>query len=350
MQLEDIVKEITSSDSKVMEETKERWNKIAKPLGSLGLLEEAVIKIAGIKGNSLYSIDKKCIVVMCADNGVVEEGVTQTDSSVTAVVAGNFTKGNTSVNIMGQVAGADIIPVDIGMNTDVDHMIRRKISYGTKNMAKEPAMTEEEARACIQIGIDLVLELKNKGYEMIGTGEMGIGNTTTSSAIASVLLDESVEKVTGKGAGLSTEGLDRKIKAIKQAILTNKPDKHDPLDVLTKVGGFDIAGLTGLFLGGAYYGVPIVIDGFISAISALLAVRLCDKVRDYILPSHTSKEPAGQMVMEALGLSPFIRCEMYLGEGTGVAAVYPILDMALQVYTKMSTFQEIEIEEYKTLN
>ena len=216
-------------------------------------------------------------------------------------------------------------------------------------MTKGPAMTREEAQQALETGISMVEELKNKGYSLIATGEMGIGNTTTSSAVASVLLNEEVEKMTGRGAGLSSEGMTRKINAIKKAIEINQPDPTDGVDVLSKVGGFDIAGMAGIFIGGAVYGVPIVIDGFISAVAALAAARICPLVKEYMLASHVSKEPAAHLILEALGLSAPLHCGMCLGEGTGAVVLFPILDLACGVYNGMSTFQDIQVEEYKPL-
>lgn len=352
MDLKRIIENITCLDEKSMESARKRWASIAKPLNSLGLLEGAIVKIAGITQNPKIDLSKKAVVVMCADNGVVAEGVTQSGQEVTAIVAENLTKGITSVCTMGKVAGADIIPVDIGVKSplDIKGIIQRKIKPGTDNMVKGPAMSREEAIEAILTGVEVVRLLKNKGYNLIGTGEMGIGNTTTSSAMTAVFLDVEVEEVTGRGAGLSSEGLNRKINAIKKAIEVNQPDKNDALDVLSKVGGLDIAGLTGVFLGGALYHVPILIDGFISSVAALTAVKLCPTVKDYLLPSHMSKEPATLKLIEYLGLDPFIKCNMCLGEGTGTVAVMPILEMAAAVYNNMSTFSEINVEEYKPLN
>lgn len=210
-------------------------------------------------------------------------------------------------------------------------------------------MTREEAVAAIEVGIQYVSELKEKGYGIFATGEMGIGNTTTSSAIASVLLDVEPEIVTGRGAGLSTEGLNRKVEVIRQAISLHKPQKDDAIDVLAKVGGFDIAGLVGVFLGGAANRVPVVVDGFISAVAALVAVRICPAVSDYILASHVSKEPAGMMLLDALGKKPALTCDMCLGEGTGAVALFPLLEMGLHIYQRMSTFEEIDLENYVPL-
>lgn len=336
-------------DKSAMKECEARWDAIAKPLKSLGRLEEYVVQLAGIQGNARVSLGKKALIVMCADNGVVAESVTQSGQEVTAIVAENFLDEKSCAAIMCKDTGTDIFPIDIGMAVDTPRVEKRKIAYGTKNMAQEPAMTREEAVAAIEIGIRYVEELKEKGYGILATGEMGIGNTTTSSAIASVLLELDPEVVTGRGAGLSTDGLNRKVEVIRQAIAMHKPKKEDPVDVLAKVGGFDIAGLTGVFLGGAANHIPVIVDGFISAVAALVAVRICPAVSDYILASHVSKEPAGAMLLEALGKKPALTCDMCLGEGTGAVAVLPLLEMGLDIYQKMSTFEEIDLENYVPL-
>lgn len=351
MMLDMIRKEIKPIDQESMELAKARWMSIAKPLFSLGKLEDAVIKMAGMKGTDDYELKKKGLIIMCADNGVVAEGVTQTGQSVTATVADNFTKNATSVCAMCQVAGVDIFPVDIGMVTDVPSVTKpeQKIRYGTNNFAIEPAMTREEVERAIQVGISVVKEKKEAGYDILATGEMGIGNTTTSSAVAAVLMGKSVPEVTGRGAGLSSAGLERKIKVIEAAIEKYAPDPENPMDVLSKVGGLDIAGLTGVFLGGGIYGVPIVIDGFISGVAALCAKELAPEAANYMLPSHVSKEPAGHMLLECLGLSPFLTCDMCLGEGSGAVAAIPLLEMGLQVYRQMGTFEDIQVEQYQVL-
>ena len=352
MKLEEALQKIRPADRKSMEEAARRWKTVGKPLFSLGRLEDAVIRMAGIKGTSSYTLEKKALVILCADNGVVEEGVTQTGQEVTAIVTENFTKKAASVCLMSEVAGVDLFPVDIGVARDVDHVTRPeyKVAYGTKNMTRESAMTREEAERAILTGIRLVQELSEKGYDIIATGEMGIGNTTTSSAVVSVLLGRDPEEVTGRGAGLSTEGLRRKVDAIRRAVRLNAPDPVDAVDVLAKVGGLDIAGLTGVFLGGAIFHIPIVIDGFISSAAALCAAHIAPDCGDYMMPSHRSNEPAGGMVLEALGLSPFIDCGMSLGEGSGAVAVLPLFEMGLEVYNRMSTFEEIKVEQYEELN
>lgn len=348
MTLEQIIAGIAPADNIEMKKASMRWDSIAKPLHSLGLLEEQIIKIAGMIRSHDVRLDKKALIVMCADNGVVEEGVTQTGQEVTAMVAENFLDCNASAALMCQKAGVDIFPIDIGMVTDT-RVPNYKVAYGTKNMTKGPAMTREEAMQAVLTGIQLVKEKKEAGYQILATGEMGIGNTTTSSAIAAVLLEEDVTTMTGRGAGLSNDGLNRKIHAIETAITVNQPDKNDPLDVLAKVGGFDLAGLAGVFLGGAYYQLPVVVDGFISAAAALVAMRMCPAVSNYLLASHASKEPGMQKIMEALELCAPLHCNMCLGEGTGAVAFLPVLEMALEVYQKMSTFSENDMESYKEL-
>lgn len=350
MTINETIAAVRPLDQQIMEKAKKRWDSIAKPLHSLGKMEDLIIQIAGITGKFNVDIHKKALISMCADNGVVEEGVTQTGQEVTAIVADNFVRGTSTVCVMCQECGVDMKPVDIGMVTDALARRDLKVAYGTRNMAKGPAMTREQAEQAIRAGIAMAEELKGQGYQILATGEMGIGNTTTSSAIAAVLLSRDVEEVTGRGAGLSSIGLDKKINAIKKAIEINKPKKEDPIDVLSKVGGLDIAGLVGVFIGGAALNIPLVIDGFISAVAALVAVKICPAVKSYIIPSHLSKEPAAIAIMKELNLKPFIDCNMCLGEGTGAVAIIPLLDMALSVYGNMSTFEEINVDKYEPLS
>lgn len=349
MELETYVTQIKAIDRKAMEVCEKRWDSIAKPLKSLGKIESNLIQIAGIQRTPAICLEKKALVVMCADNGVVEEGVTQTGQEVTAIVAENFLDEKSCAAIMCKDTGTDIFPIDIGMAVDTPRVEKHKIAYGTKNMTKEPAMTREEAVRAVETGIQIVAKRKAQGYHIIATGEMGIGNTTTSSAVASVLLHQPVEQMTGRGAGLDSAGLKRKIEVIKKAIQLHQPDATDPIDVLSKVGGLDIAGLTGVYLGGAIYGIPVVADGFISSVAALTAIRIEPLVQDYVIASHVSKEPAGAMLLEAIGKSPSLTCDMCLGEGTGAVALFPLLDMGLHIYEKMSTFAQIDIEDYVPL-
>lgn len=350
MTLEETMQKIRPVDAAAMAAAKQHWDGLGKPLGSLGRLEKALIQIAGIQRTGDVHIDRKALVIMCADNGVVEEGVTQCGQEVTATVAENFLDEKSCVAIMCRRAGTKICPVDIGMAVDTPRVEKRKIAYGTKNMAKEPAMTREQAVAAIEVGIAKAEELHAQGYEMLATGEMGIGNTTTSSAMTAVYLGLDVETVTGRGAGLSSHGLQRKIHAIKQAIAVNQPDPEDPLDVLAKVGGLDIAGMCGLFLGGAAQQMPVVMDGFISQVAALTAMRLVPECADYILASHVSEEPGANILLKGLEKDAFLTCGMRLGEGSGAVALFPILDFASDIYHKMSTFVQADIVEYQPLD
>lgn len=341
--------EIESIDERAADEARKRWLSLAKPLHGLGKLEEQITAIAGMKGKARFTLDKRAVLVMCADNGVVEEGVTQTTSDVTAVVTENFAKGETSVCKIAKTVNAEVFAVDVGVAADVSGVLNRKIAYGTKNFAKEKAMTRSEAIKAVEIGIDCVRELKNKGYDIIVTGEMGIGNTTTSAAVTSALLDIDAELITGRGAGLSDEGLKRKIGVIKKALELHRPDRNDVIDVLSKVGGFDIAALAGAFIGGAMYRVPMVIDGMISAAAALCAQRLALRAADFMIASHSSKESAEALILKELNKEAVIYADMHLGEGTGGAIMLPVLDAALAVYNNMPTFADIKIDEYKEL-
>ena len=319
------------------------WDNIAKPLGSLGLLEDMVAKLAGIQGGPDVRIDRRALLVMCADNGVLAQGVAQTPGEITAVMAGFIAAGRSSVCIMADWAGTQVYTVDMGMFRTLPHagLLDRRIAAGTRDMTQGPAMSREEAQKAILAGVNLVADMKAQGYQILLTGEMGSGTNTTSSALASQFLGLEVEAVTGRGAGLSDEGLDRKIRAIQKAVEVNQPDPDDPLDLLHKLGGFDIAGLCGVFLGAALHGLPVLIDGFISAVSALLALRICPWSKHVMLASHLSAEPASRAVLEALGLSPLIQAGMRLGEGTGAVAALPLLDMALDVYRDLITYEAI---------
>ena len=351
MTLQEVLSSITPVDQAAADAARAHWDTVAHPLNSLGLLEDAIVRIASASGTANVDIAKRAVVAMCADNGVVAEGVTQSGQDVTAIIAENMGYGTSSVCRMGKVAGAEVVPVDIGIAVPVTagRLLQRNIRRGTANLAVEPAMSREECERAILTGVEVVKDLAEQGYRLLATGEMGIGNTTTSAAVASVLLGREPGEVTGRGAGLSTEGLRRKVDAIRRGIAVNHPDPNDPVDTVSKVGGLDIAGLAGVFLGGALYHVPVLIDGFISSVSALAAVRLCPDALGYMLASHASNEPAGKMVLEALGLEPFLYARMCLGEGTGAVAVMPLLDMALALYRDMSSFSDINIDAYEHL-
>ncbi|OON88625.1 nicotinate-nucleotide--dimethylbenzimidazole phosphoribosyltransferase [Pyramidobacter sp. C12-8] len=345
--LNEINSRLTGLDEAAVKASQERWSVVAKPLKSLGALEDLVTRIAGITGEARFDIGKRALVVMCADNGVIAQGVTQTDESITALVAADLAKGCSSANLMARVARVDVIPVDVGVKNppDAPGLISRRIAAGTRDFTSGPAMTREQALRAIGVGIETARECREKGYRLIATGEMGIGNTTTSAAVAAALLGCEPRGITGRGAGLSDEGLKRKIAAIEKGIAVNRPDADDALDVLGKLGGFDIAAMAGLFIGGALARLPVVIDGVISAVGALVARRLCPGCAFAMIPSHMSAEPAARRVFGELGLEPVIRAGMRLGEGTGALCLFPLLDMAMALYDGL-VFSDIGMEAY----
>lgn len=351
MELHEAIRRVQPLCEESMQAARHRFTNIAIPLGSLGLLEDAIIQLAGIQRRAKPEIGRRAVVVFCADNGVVAQGVTQCGQDVTAIVTENLHRGQTTVCLMAKHAGVDVIPVDIGVARDVegDTIRRCKVMYGTNDMTREPAMTREQAIQAIQTGIDLAEECKDKGYELLCVGEMGIGNTTSTAAVTAALLGLPVPEVTGRGAGLSSEGLVRKIAAIETALQLHQPDPNDPIDVVYKVGGLDIAGMIGLYIGGAACGLPVVVDGVIACAAALCAVRLCPAARDYLIISHQSAEPAGEKLLHALDARPFISAGMRLGEGTGAVATVALLDLALAPYLGMVSFEEANIEAYQPL-
>ncbi|MCI9568714.1 MAG: nicotinate-nucleotide--dimethylbenzimidazole phosphoribosyltransferase [Lachnospiraceae bacterium] len=373
-----LLKTVVPASREAMEAAGRRWNSIAKPIGSLGVLERDIIKIAGMTGRAEHiGLEKTALAVMCADHGVTEEGVTQTGQEVTRIVAENFTKGNTAAVMMCRASATDVFPVDIGMLGDAPEaneaepfvLLDRKVSCGSKNIVKEPAMSREQCVCALYSGVELAGDLKRMGYGAVATGEMGIGNTTPSSALACVLTGLTPEEATGRGAGLSNKGLAKKKLAVSRAVerfcdthyagIMNHSFLEETgrigraervkavITLLSELGGFDIAGLCGLFLGGAVYRIPVLIDGLISSVAALLAVCMEDTVQDFLLASHLSSEPAGERIMEALGLLPPLHLGFHLGEGSGAAAYLPLLKMGAGIYENMSTFSDIHVKEYE---
>jgi nicotinate-nucleotide--dimethylbenzimidazole phosphoribosyltransferase len=322
---------------------RKQWDSVAKPLNSLGKFEQAVIQLAGIYGSPDFEINNKAVIVYCSDNGVAEEGISRMDSVVTSKMALSMAAEKASINTMAGKVGATVYPVDIGINVPVKHknLINKKVAKGTKNILHGAAMTEKQCLKAIKTGINLVGDLKNKDVDIIAIGDMGIGNTTTSSAMASVLLNRSVRELTGKGTGLSYEALDRKINIILNAIKINKPDRDDPFDILMKLGGFDIAAMVGTCIGGMVYGVPIIVDGVISDVAALTAIRLVPECSPYILASHSSSEPASEHLLRDMGKSAIIYADMCLGEGTGAVLLLPLLDIAMAEYHMPLRYEEI---------
>jgi nicotinate-nucleotide--dimethylbenzimidazole phosphoribosyltransferase len=346
MKLKEALSRIRPVSQEAYEACVARFDQVAKPVGSLGKLEGLLARIAAVTGSADIEIGRKAVAVFCADNGVTKKGVANGGHEVTTAVCGMIGAEKASVNMMAKACGAEVFPVDIGMVDSVRGLRDQKLMRGTKDITERPAMSRKTAEKAVMIGIETVKALKDKGFRLIATGEAGIGNTTTSSAICACMLGLPAREVTGRGAGLSDEGLERKIAAIEQAIATNKPNPADPMDVLHKLGGLDIAAMAGLFLGGAVYRVPIVMDGFISGAAALLATRLCADVSGYILPSHGSGEPGARYIAEALGFSPVLQAGMRLGEGTGAVALFPLLDMALAVYRDAATYADIQVDHY----
>ena len=349
--LRDTIRQIKPADREAMERAWERWDSLCKPLRGLGRLEEMVVRLAGIQRTLVPSADRRAVVIMGADNGVVAEGVSQTGSEVTRQVLENMGKGISTVCVMSSMIRADVFPVDIGMDQKADHpaILDRAIRRSTGNIAKEPAMSPEDCIRTVEAGIAVARELREKGYDLVIAGEMGIGNTTTCTACACAFSGREPEELTGRGAGLSTEGLEKKISVIRKALEVNRPDPSDPLDVIAKVGGLDIAGMTGLYLGCASLGMAVLIDGAISGVAACAAKMLCPICGDYMFATHCSAEPAAKLIFGMLGLEPVLYADMHLGEGTGAAAFLPLLDQALNVYRQLPSFADSHVKAYEHL-
>lgn len=371
---------MNETQQKIYTQAKEKWDAIAKPIDSLGVFEDMVARLCAIAGTvNPGDYKRRALLTLCADHGVVAEGVTQTDASVTKVVAENIAHGCSGVNYMAQTAGVDVYAVDIGMlgesypdaSLGMGYMINRKVQAGTGNLAKEPAMSMEVCDRAIEEGKELVRECKEKGYEILAVGEMGIGNTTPTSALLAALLDLPAEAVTGRGAGLNDAGLARKVQVITQALArvqgtsdAKQPDGQEQPDVklqcgktdvqgttdakqlLAELGGLEIAGMVGVFLGARQYQIPVVLDGAITCVAALVAMRMEPEVVDYLLASHISEEASGRLALDALGLPAVIHGKLCLGEGSGAMMLFPLLDMALSIYKNMGTFDDLSIEAY----
>jgi nicotinate-nucleotide--dimethylbenzimidazole phosphoribosyltransferase len=329
-------------DADAMKAAEARQLQLTKPPKSLGRLETLSIRLAGIQAKAEPRIEHKVIAVMAADHGVTAEGVSAFPAEVTPAMVYNFAAGGAAINVLGRHVGARVAVTDIGVNADLSGAAgvrQRKVRMGTANMAQGPAMTRDECLQAIAAGIELVEEELARGLDLIATGDMGIGNTTASSAVIAALTGEPVARVTGRGTGIAKEALPAKIAVIEKALAVNKPNADDPVDVLAKVGGLEIAALTGVFLGAAAHRVPAVMDGFISAAAALAAVRLCHECVDYILPSHVSIEIGHQVVLEELGLMPLFDLEMRLGEGTGAALAMSVIEASARILAEMATFE-----------
>jgi len=343
---------VSSPDEEYKNRVKKHWDDVAKPLDGMGDFEDLICKIGAIQRREDVKLDKKALLIMCADNGIVKEGVSQSDSSVTLSVARNMARGKSSVAVMAQKNGIDVFVYDVGIDTgeEFEGIINAKIRKGTNDFYKEPAMSEEETLKAINLGINLVKECVDKSYDIILTGEMGIGNTTTSAAVCWSLLEGDICKFTGRGAGLDDEKFLNKKRIIRESIEKYSLKSADAFRILKTVGGFDIASLTGICIGGAIYGIPVVLDGVITMTAGLVAEKLCPGVKEYLILSHKGKEPASQMISDKLGLKPVIDSNMALGEGTGAVMMVSLLGDALCVYNNAARFSEIAVENYERYN
>jgi len=341
--LPQILKEIKPLDKKAMEIAQSRHDELTKPRGSLGKLEELSVKIAGIKGEAAPNIERKAIVTMAADHGVVAEKISNYPQEVTRQMVFNFLAGGAAINVLARHVGARVIFVDMGVMGGFEPhstLVCKMIDFGTQNMTQGLAMTRIQAVDTIEAGISVVEAEVARGLDIIGTGDMGIGNTTASSAICAAIIRKPVAEVTGRGTGIDDRQLAHKVKVIEQALAVNQPDPDDALDVLSKVGGFEIGGLVGVILAAAAHRIPIVIDGFISGAAALIAVGLAPVVKDYLIAAHISAEPGHRALLEYLGLSPLLNLKMCLGEGTGAALGIFLAETAVRILKEMATFSE----------
>ncbi|OXM86682.1 nicotinate-nucleotide--dimethylbenzimidazole phosphoribosyltransferase [Paenibacillus rigui] len=338
--LEQMISGIQPLKAEAVEAASLHLDSLTKPPGSLGRLEDVARQLAGISGRTIPELGKKAVIVMAGDHGVCEEGVSAFPAEVTPQMVLNFLNGGAAVNVLARHTGADVVCVDIGVNADLEHpqLVSRKVRKGTRNMAVEPAMTEQETVDAILAGVEIVEELVGKGYTMFATGEMGIGNTTPSSAILAVLTGTDVGVTVGRGTGIDDERMRHKQTVIERAIERNRPNADQPVDVLAKVGGLEIAGLTGVILGAALHRCPVIIDGFISSAAALVASRIAPHSTAYMLASHLSQEQGHALLLEAIGLSPMLRMDMRLGEGTGAVLAFPLIEAAAKIMQEMATF------------
>lgn len=348
-----IIDETGGLDRAAMTAVARRWQQLCKPLHSLGLLEDTVSLLGGIQSTASPHLDRCGVFVFCADNGVVAEGVTQTGQAVTGTVTRNFTKGLTTLNAFARATGADVFPVDVGVADfgPCDGVLDAKVrSGGTDSIMRGPAMTEPEALRAMRVGIERAEWAAGQGYDVCVAGEMGIGNTTTSAAVISCLMNEDPADVTGRGAGLDSAGLQNKIRVIRKALMVNRPEPADPIDVLAKVGGLDIAAMAGFYIGCARYRIPVLLDGVISLAAALIAVRIDPLAAYYIIATHEPEEPGAAYVLRALEKKGFVRVNLANGEGTGGLLVLPVIRMGLKAFQELATFDEGEVEAYQPLH
>ena len=346
--LSNIVEMIKPMDRRAMAEARARQNMLTKPQGSLGRLEELSIQLAGIQGKLIPQIRHKAIITMASDHGVVAEGVSAFPQEVTIQMVYNFLRGGAGINVVARQVGARIIVVDMGVAAELEpnpQLLSRKVAFGTQNMSLGPAMTKEQAVKAMETGIEVVASEVARGLDIVGTGDMGIGNTTASSAICAVMTGKPVAEVTGRGTGIADKQLTHKVEVVSRALAVNHPDPKQPLDVLVKVGGFEIGGLVGVMLAAAAHRIPVVIDGFISGAAALIATALSPRLKDFLISAHVSAEAGHQLLLNYLGLRPLLNLEMRLGEGTGAALGIFLAEAAARIMAEMSTFGEAGVSE-----
>ncbi len=339
---------IGTLDEQAISEARLRQACLTKPTGSLGKLEQLSIQLAGIQSKSIPQIKHKAIVVMAGDHGVVVEGVSAYPQVVTPQMVSNFLRGGAAINAIGSQIGARTIFVDMGVASDMllhPQLITKKVAYGTKNIAVGPAMTEEEAIKALETGIEIVASQAALGLDIVGTGDMGIGNTTASSAICAVITGKPCDDVTGRGTGIGDDQLKHKVEVIERALRINQPDPNQPLSVLAKVGGFEIGGLAGVMLGAAARRIPVVIDGLISGAAALIAAGLAPKIKNFLIAGHVSVEAGHKIMLAHLGLQPLVDLGMRLGEGTGAAIGISLCEIAARILAEMATFDEAGVSE-----
>ena len=333
-------------DEKAMTEARTRQDNLTKPQGSLGQLEWLSIQVAGIKGHPRPRIDQKVIFTLAGDHGVTEEGVSAYPSEVTPQMVYNFLRGGAGINVLARHVRARVVVADLGTASVLQRhpeLKDKKVAMGTRNMTKGPAMSREEAIRSIEAGMELVEEELGKGIDILGTGDMGIGNTTPSSAITAAFTGAEVAAVTGRGTGLDDEGWERKVRIIEKALAINRPDSKDPIDILSKVGGFEIGGIAGVILAGARYRIPVVIDGFISGAAALVAASLSPRVKPYLIASHESIERGHKIILEHLGLKPLLNLNLRLDKKTGATLKISIVKTSLKILDEMATFAEASV-------
>ena len=343
--IESICKNIYPLDTRFMEQAQARQDRLIKPQGSLGKLEDISIQLAGIYGSKYFDTTKKIVLSFACDHGVYEEGVAPNNQNITLLQSMNFPKKINGVGTISKFVGSDVQLIDVGINCDepIEGVIDCKIRKSTSNMAKGPAMTRQEAIRAIEIGIEMSEKYIQEDYKVIGIGEMGIANTTPSAAIISVIAGCDPQEVTGMGAGLKKELLQHKAQVIRTAIEINQPNPTDGIDILQKVGGFEIGSMAGVILGCSANRVPVVLDGFISYAAALIAVNINPRCKDYMIASHYSAEPGAKKALELLGLDPFLKMDMRLGEGSGAALAFNMIEAANYVYKNMLTFDEVDM-------